>query len=58
MVLRRQDFPDCISEEVLGFGRKLPEVSRRGGESSPRSSSTYLWSRARKVADATERLCP
>ena len=39
----------CISEEVLGFGRKLPIASYRSGEPSPCPSPTDLWASERQA---------
>ena len=48
----------CISEEVLGFGRKLPEASYWGGEPSPCPSQTDFWASERQAATAVEYPCP
>ena len=58
MVHHCQDIVDCIPEEILGFGRELPEASCRGGEPSPRSRQTDLWPRARQTVATAEQLCP
>ena len=36
----RPEASACISEKVLGFGRKLPEDSDRSGEPTPCSGET------------------
>ena len=58
MVRHLQDIVDCIPEEILGFGRELPEASSGGGKPSPRSRQTDLWPRARQIVATVKRLCP
>ena len=48
----------CISEEVLGFGRKPPEASYWGGEPSPCPSQADFWASERQAATAVEQPCP
>ena len=47
-----------IPEEILGFGRKLPEDSDRSGEPTPGSSENDLRSRTRPAVAAAEQHCP
>ena len=58
MVHHCQDTIDCISEEVLGFGRELPEASYRSGEPSPCPSPVDFWASERKAVATDEQLCP
>ena len=48
----------CISEKVLGFGRKLPEDSDRSGKSTPCSGESDLWSRTGSAVATIEQPCP
>ena len=54
----RPEAPAYIPEEILGFGRKLPEDSDRSGEPTPGSSENDLWSRARPAVTPAEQRCP
>ena len=57
MVYHLQGIADCIPEEILGFGRQLPEGSSGDSRPSPRSCQTDLWSRAWQIVATVERLC-
>ena len=41
MVYHLQDIVDCIPEEILGFGRELPEASSGGGNHLARVRLTF-----------------
>ena len=57
MVYHLQGIVDCIPEEILGFGRQLPEGSSGDSKPSPRSCQTDLRSRAWQIVATVERLC-
>ena len=48
----------CISEKVLGFGRKLPEDSEGSDEPTPYSVENDLRSRTGLPVATVEQPCP
>ena len=54
----RPEASACISEKVLGFGRKLPEDSDRSGEPTPCSGENDLRSRTGSAVATAEQPCP
>ena len=54
----RPEASACISEKVLGFGRKLPEDSDRSGEPTPCSGENDLRSRTGPAVATAEQPCP
>ena len=48
----------CIPEEILGFGRKLPEDSNRSGQPTSSSGKSDLWSRTGSAVATVEQPCP
>ena len=54
----RQEAIACISEEVLGFGRKLPEAGYRSGEPSPCPSPVDFRASERQAVATVEQPCP
>ena len=54
----RPEASACISEKVLGFGRKLPEDSDRSGKPTSCSGENDLRSRTGPAVAAAEQPCP